>query len=196
MKTVITFKDLQDAIEIIKLNRHKFEQVYAGGSNIFPALVILFLPPVVNLVLSSLLFPSGLGSLFSAVVFWPMMIPLLSLGGSIFALYFLLEKWFAFKVDLRGFFKVLAYGSVLLWLSIIPFLLDLIGVFAVSVLFNAVWMIGLIWFFVVAYNFLVSHLKIPQRDLLISMVVFIASYFLIQSILGRLLVGGYYRIFY
>lgn len=195
-KAFFSLQDLRDAWDIVQLKKPKFEEVYGSAGNIWPAVIILALPPFVNLFLSSLLFPSGFKSLFSAVVFWPMMIPLISLAGSILLLYYTLEKWFQFKVDLRGMFKVLSYGSVLLWASIIPFLLDLVGLFSVSVLFGAVWMLGIVWFFVVAYNFLMIHIKPSQRDLVISMVVIVVGYFLIQQILGKLLVGSYYRMFY
>lgn len=188
--------ELRNAWEIVLLKRSRFSEVYNSGEKFLPALLILFLPPVLNLFLSSLMFPSGFGVIFSAVVFWPMIIPTFSLVACIFILFLVVDKWLAIELKWLGIFKLLAYASLPLWLSPVPFLLELLGVSSISVLFGAIWHFAVAWVFVVAYYFLRYQLKLSDRDLAISMVVTVLSYFVAQSILGRLLVGTYYRLFY
>lgn len=195
-KNIFSFTEIKQAWDVVLLRKSKFSEVYHSGENFFPAVVIFLLPPIVNLFLSSLMFPSGMGVIFSAVGFWPMIIPALCLFGSMVLMYIIVDKWLAIEIKWLGLFKLLAFASLPLWLSPVPFLLDLIGLASVSILFSAVWMFGVAWVFVVAYYFLRYQMKLSDRDLIITLVVSVLSYFVLQSLLGRILVGAYYRVFY
>lgn len=189
-------EELKDAISILKLDKTKMSAVAGRRSATKWGIIMLAAPPVVNLFLSSFMFPSGFGAIFSRFLFWPMIVPVASLVVAIFAMSIIGEKVFRGGADHIGFFRVLSYASVFLWLSVLPFLFDAIDIFEVSGLYNLIWSVGVIWILVVAYHMLISHQKLSQRDAAISLFGGIVAYFIAQYILGRILVGRYYKFFY
>lgn len=189
-------KELQDGIEILKFKNPVIAEVASRPSAKKWGIIILAVPPIVNLILSSMLFPSGFGSLFSRFLFWPMVIPTLSLVAAIFVMSFGAERLFQSKHDHWAFFKVLSYASVFLWLSIVPFVLALTGLIDPSNLSDLVWLVGLIWIFAVAYHLFLDWGKLSQQNAIIVLVLGFVAFSLVQSILGKVLVGGYYRMMF
>lgn len=188
--------EIKDGIEILKFNKPVMAAVANKTSAKKWGFIILAVPPVVNLILSSMLFPSGFGSLFSRFLFWPMVIPSLALVGAIFAMSYGAERIFDSKHGHWAFFKVLSYASVFLWLSAAPFVLALTGMIDPSGLFDLLWMVGVIWIFVVAYHLFLEWGKISSQNAIIVVVVGVLAYMLFQFILGRMLVGSYFRMMY
>lgn len=189
-------KEIKDGIEILKFNKITMAAVAARPSAKKWGFVILAVPPVANLVLSSMLFPSGFGSIFKSLAFWPMFIPTLSLVAAIFAMSYTAEKFFKSGHNHWAFFKVLSYGSVILWLTIIPFLLALLEILDPSGLFNLLSLIGTVWIFVVAYHLFLDWGKLSKQNAALIVGVGFIAYLVFQAILGRILVGRYYRMFY
>lgn len=189
-------KEIKDGIAILQLNKPVMAAVAARPSAKKWGFVILAVPPVVNLILSSMLFPSGFGAIFSRFLFWPMIIPTLSLVGAIFAMSYGAEKFFKTGHNHWAFFRVLAYSSIFLWLTIVPFLFGLLGILDPSGLYNLVSLVGVIWVFVVAYHLFLEWGKLSKQNAAIIVVGGFIAYLIFQLILGRILVGKYYRIFY
>lgn len=188
--------EIKDAIEVLKFNKPVMAAVANKPSAVMSGFVILAVPIVVNLLLSSMLFPSGFGSLFSRFLFWPRVIPSLALVGAIFAMSYGAERIFDSKHGHWAFFKVLSYASIFLWLTVVPFVLALTGMIDPAGLSNLLWMVGVIWIFVVAYHLFLEWGKISSQNAVKVVVAGVIAYMLFQFILGRMLVGSYFRMMY
>lgn len=188
--------EIKDGIKILKFDKPTMAAVAGRVSAKKWGFVMLAVPPVLNLILSSMMFPSGFSSIFSRFAFWPMIIPSLAIVGAIFAMSFSSEKMFESKHEHWAFFKVLAYASVFLWLSAVPFLLALSGVIDPSGLFDLIWLVGVVWIFAVAYHLFLEWGKLSQQNAIIVVGIGVVAYMVFQFILGRILIGDYYRMFY
>ncbi|MBI5754313.1 hypothetical protein HZA40_04185 [Candidatus Peregrinibacteria bacterium] len=188
--------EIKDGIEVLKFNKPVMAAVANRPAAKKWGFIILAVPPVLNLILSSMLFPSGFGSLFTRVLFWPMVIPSIALTGAIFVMSYAAERIFASKHGHWPFFKVLAYASVFLWLSAVPFLLALTGLIDPSGLFDLIWLVGVVWMFVVGYHLFLEWGKLSNQNAVIILAIGVVAYLILQLVLGRVLVGNYYRMFY
>ncbi len=188
-------EQIKSAIKIVTLDKGHMAQVSVFGDARKWGIVILSVAPFVNLLLASLIFPSGFSAIFSRFLLWPLLLPAISLVGAMFAMSFSLQRLFKKASDHLAVFKVLAYASIVLWLSVLPLLLDLLGLLEFSRLYVLIVNISLIWIFVVASKFFIDHFKVNQQELFFTILIGVISYFLFHSILGNLLVGSYYRIF-
>lgn len=189
-------EQIKNAIRIVTLDREKMASVSGSVDAKKWGILIFVAAPVVNLFLASLIFPSGFSAIFSRFLLWPVLLPSISLVGAIFAMSFALQKLFKKGSEHLALFRVLSYASIVLWLSVIPFLFDLLGLLEFSRLFVLIVNLGLIWIFVVASKFIVEHFKVNQQELFFTILIGAVSYLLLHSILGNILVGSYYRVFY
>ena len=187
---------IKDAVAILRLDKEKIASVATRSDATKWGIIILAVAPLFNVLLSSLVFSSGYSEIFRQVVLWKMLIPSMALVGSIFAMSFVAERFFKAGNFHIQFFNVLAYASIVLWLSSISFLLDFIGLIYAGRLFDLLWSVGLIAILVVAYTFLVHYKHLAQKDAALTIVGGVLAYFLLQQILGNVLVGrNYYTIF-
>lgn len=193
---LLLINQVKDAVAVLKLDKIKIASVAERVDAVKWGIVILALPPLINVVLSSLLFPTGFNAIFTKVVFWTMVIPSLSLVATIFSMSFFAERFFKTGNFHWQLFRVLAYASIILWLSPVAFLLDILGIADAERLFNFIWSVGIIGVFVVAYTFLVHQKHLAQKDATLIVLGGVAAYYIFQMILGNVLVGRYYRIFY
>jgi len=82
-----------------------------------------------------------------------------------------------------------------LWVSIIPYILFIIGIIQPVGLYNLIWLVGVMWIAVVSYFMLMEHHKLDAKDAGTVVAFGIIGYFLLRNILGEILVGDYYRWF-
>ncbi|MFH1284444.1 MAG: hypothetical protein ABIH78_02535 [Candidatus Peregrinibacteria bacterium] len=195
MKNVL-FSHIGDAVKILKLDEGKMLEVSGKKNSTQWGIVILLVPPVINLILAALAFPSGFGVIFSRFLFWPIFVPVISLASVIFFVSFIAQKSFGGKGDNIGFFRTMAYSSLVLWISVIPFLLSLFGIIDAMSVYNLVSIVALAWMFVVAHKMLVSYHKLNRHDVVFALIVGIVSYFVAAAIFGRIFVGRAYRLLY
>lgn len=186
-------KEIKDAIAILHLDRVKTSVVANRVDARKWAWVILAVPPILDVFLASASYPSGVGSIFTSFVFWPIMLKTASLLAAIFGMSYLAEKYFKGGNAHWPFFTVLAYSSVFLWLTPVASLLELLHVVTFS-LSNLIWSAGLILVFVVAYNYLIHERHLAQRDAALTVIGGVLTYFVLQQILGNILVGPYFRV--
>lgn len=185
--------EIKDGIEILKLNKPIMAAVAGRTSAKKWGFIILAAPCVLNLILSSMLSPSAFGSIFTANLFWPLIIPSLALLGSIFAMSYGAEKFFQSSHNHWAFFKVLSYSSVFLFLTVVPFLLSLIGFLRNPYpLFGLATLAGSVWVLVVAYHLFLEWGKISKQNTLIIVVIGFFALLFLDRILGSSLVGSYY----
>lgn len=189
-------KEIKDGVEILKFNKVTMAAVAARSSAKKWGFVILAVPPVANLFLSSMLFPSGFNVMFKTLGFWQSFIPTLALIASIFTMSYVAERFFKSGHNHWAFFKVLAYGSIVLWLTIVPFLLALLIDIDPFGLFMLLSLAGVVWMFVLAYHLFLDWGKMSKHNAALLVGIGFISYLIFQSILGRILVGRYYRMFY
>lgn len=187
---------IKDAVKILKFDKAMMQDVAKRKSATKWGVVILLVPAVLNLILSAFSFPSGFGVIFSRFLLWPVFVPVMAIVGSAFLMSYVAERFYGSKGEHMGFFRTISYSSIILWLSIIPFLLAFLGVFDAFGLFNLIWVVGMVWIFAVAYHMLLSYHNLKQQDATVVLVVGVVGFFVLRGLLGRILVGGSYRMFY
>lgn len=195
MKNVFV-SQLEDAIAVLKLDKAKMEQISERKAATKWGIIIFVIPLVLNLIFASLNFPSGFGVIFSKFLLWPIVVPVLAVVGGIFLMSILAEKMFNAHGSHIGFFRTMSYSAIILWISVIPFLLAFLGIWDAFGLFNLVWVVAVIWILVVAYHMLLIHHKLNQKDAVVVLVAGVLGYFILKGILGRILVGTSYRLWY
>ena len=190
-------KEFKDAIGILKLDKNKMSKVAGRSSATKMGIFFLFLPLVLNLLLASWTFSSGFGSVFSKFYLWPLVIPTLGLIASFFVMTIVSEKYFSGSADHVGFFRIMAYGAVILWVAVFAFALDAIGIiYDAGEFYNLLWYGALIWLYYVAYSALIVHQKLDGRDALLAVASGFLGFIVVNYILGKTLVGSYYHFFY
>jgi hypothetical protein len=182
---------VMNGIEILKLNKAKMNEVAGKESATVWALVILFVPFVVNLILSALQ-----TTMFLSLQIKFLIIPVLVVIATIFLMSVIAQQLFHAKGDHMAFFRVIAHAGVVMWAGVIPFVLSLLGVVDVYSIFNLVNMIAGIWMLIVTYQVLIGYYKLNQQNAIITMVLGVVGAAIIQSILGRILIGKFYRLMY
>lgn len=192
----VIIKEINDAFRVLTLDRGKTEIVSHKRDATYYGIGFLVFPVIVNLLLSAFLFPSGFGAIFSRFLFWPMMIPAVSLVIVIFAITIATDKIFGVKVDFLRFFRVLSYASLCLWLTILPFLLDILHISLGYGLYNLLWIVAFAFIMFIGFQILTLDYRLSQKNAIICIAGGIIGYFLVNLILGNILVGSYYRIFY
>lgn len=186
--------EFKNAVSVLKLDMGKIASIYESPGEKFFPVFFLAVPPVLDLIFAAFSF-SSIGSVFSKFVFWPIVIPFLSVVAAAFIVSAVIDKWLKISVKYLGVFRVVCYSSVVLWASAIIFLFDTVGIVQASNLSNLVFNIGVVWMIVVMYRFFIDHLKIAQNNAYIVIAVYVVGYLLFQKILGSLFVGSSYRIF-
>ncbi len=188
-------KQFKNVLSILSLDKAVIANVSSKKESTLWAIIFFVLPIILNIFLAILIFPTGFGAIFSRFLFWPIVIPFLSFLIVLFLISFGVGKFLGKKVDFGSIFRVFGYASVVLWLTVISFLLNLIFGVNFGLFFNAVWVLGGILIFVVLYTFLKDVIKLNSQDVLVVIISAYIGYFLVQMILGRILVGPFYRIF-
>lgn len=182
-------------VSVLKLDKEAMLRVAKDEKATLWGALILFGPPVINLILASFGFSSGFGVMFSRVMFWPMFIPVISIFFIIMLMSFIAIRFFNGKGDHVGFFRTVSYSSVVLWVSVIPYILSIIGVIEPMGLYNLIWLVGVIWISVVSYHMLMEHHKLDGKDAGTVVAFGIIGYFFLRNVIGNILVGDYYRWF-
>lgn len=188
---LLIFGVVKDGVSILKLDKVKMSQVAHDQKATVWAFVILGLPFVVNVILAALK-----TTLFLSLQVKFLLIPLATIVGAIFAMSFVAQKVFHAKGDHMAFFRVIAYAGVVTWLSVIPFVLSLLGLDDVFSIFNLVNFAAGIWMLVVTYHVLIDYYRLNQQNTVITIVLGIIGAAILQSVLGRVLIGKFYRLMY
>lgn len=187
--------ELKIAVAVLRREESVILDVYERKSAMKWGIFIMVFPQIVELILSSFTFPSGFSAIFSRFLFWPIMIPLVVLCGIFFAMSFTAKKLFDAHTNHVGFFRVLAYASLIFWIMIVPSIFDIVGFNLGNGFDNLLWLIAFVWIMVVVYYLLTKEYKLNFQSVMICLGVGVITYFLIHLILGQILVGSYYKIF-
>jgi len=185
-----------DAIDILKLDTSKMHKVAAKKDATLYGTIILVAPVIFNVLLAGFSFPSGFGVIFSHFMFWPMLIPLIAIIVVIFGTSFVAEKMYKAKGSYIGFYRVVAYSSLVVWLSVAFFVLAIVLPIDPVGFLNLTWLVSVGWMLVVAYKMLQIHHKLKDNELVVVIAISIIGYFVVRGILGRVLMGDIYRFFY
>lgn len=188
-------KQFELAISVLKLNDTSIKAVASDKEATVFGVGFLVVPPVVSLILGAFIFPSGFGAIFSRFLSWSILIPPLSFVGSIFVMVLLVQKYFRLKMEFLPFFRVVGYAGFVSWLTILPFLLGVIGLVDAFSLLNLVWTVCLAWLFLVSFTYLERNSALNRQNMGITLIVGVLSYLVINAILGDFFVGNAYRIF-
>lgn len=188
--------EIKDAVAVLKLDRVKMAEIAKNKESTLVGVGILVVPAVLNLILVSLSYDSGFGSAFSKYLLWPILIPVLSFVATIFLVSLVAEKFFHGGKDHLGFFRIMAYASIVLWVNVLPFLMGFIGmgIDAYS-LFNLVGLAGNIYLLYVLYYVLMEHHKLNKERAVYAIIVAFFISIMASSILGNVLIGSAYRFY-
>jgi hypothetical protein len=193
---MIILNELKDALQILKLNRAKMADVAGRKQATVFGIIFLLVLPVVNILLSVFNYPSGFGSIFSRYLLWPAFIPSLSFVATTFLISLIAERVFHGGKDHVGFFRIMAYASVVLWVTVVPFLLGVLGIIDAQSLFKLIYLLSGALVLYVAFNALMEHHKLTKEHAVLVIIAAIFIFMISSSILGKLLVGSGYRMLY
>lgn len=183
---------IKDGLEILKLNKAKMSQVAGDNNATVWAFVILGVPFVANIVFAALQ-----TTLFLSMQIKLLLIPLISIVAVIFLMSIIAQQLFHAKGSHTAFFRVVAYAGIVTWVSVIPFILGLVGATVdVYSIFNLINLAAGIWMLVVTYHILTDYYKLTQQNAIITIVLGIVGAAILQSILGRILIGQFYSLMY
>ena len=189
-------KLLRDAVPVLQLDKTAMLAIATNKSHTLAACGVFIGPHLVNFILAAFTFGGGFKSaIFSRFLFWPMVIPVIALFTSVIFMSIVAKKWYSGRGENIGFFRVIGYSSMLLWLSVFPFFVAAFGLIDPSGLFNLIWVVAYLWMFVVAYKLLHFYHGLTKGDSATVVAIGVASYIGFQFILGYFLVGSGYRFF-
>jgi hypothetical protein len=186
--------EVKEAIQVLKLNKLKMADVARRKDSLKWGIVFIAVPAVVNVILSAIAFPSGFGGIFSRYLLWPVVIPALSFAATAFLVSYVAEKGFHGQKDHVGFFKIMAYASVALWITIIPSILMVLGLAdMLGSLSQLISLAASAWVLYVTYFALMEHHKLTKENSILTIVAAVVISIIVSGLLGGILVGNGYR---
>lgn len=184
------------AVSVCKGNVIGFSHVYGKKEDFVWAFWFLFVPPVVNLLLTGFAFPSDFFKIFySRYLFWPIFVPVLALILSVFAVAYFLKKVLHKHVDFKAFFAVFGYASLSLWITMIAFVLMVVGLVDDYKVFELAFFAGALYMLYIMYRFLKEHFKLNREEVVFCILVAIIADAFAGSLLGRIFIGSFYTWF-
>jgi len=176
---------VKDGIAILKRDKTVVAEVFGKKSATTWAIVILLAPFVINTVIS----------IITSISYWSIMmkfymVPMLAAAGGIFVVGLITQYAFKVKADHMGNFRVLGYASIGMILTVVPVVLGLLGIYA-DFYSIASW-VGYVGILFAAYNLVIDHYKLNSQNAVITIVGTGIGIAILQEILGRALVGGFY----
>ncbi|MDP2642300.1 MAG: hypothetical protein Q8P62_00465 [Candidatus Peregrinibacteria bacterium] len=187
--------EAKNAMAILKFDKVIMAHVAGKSDATRNGIIILVVPAVFNIIFGSLSFPSGFSSIFSRFLVWPLLIPVFAFVGMIFGVSYVARKYFHGVGNDIGFFRVLSYAGIVSWLSIPVAVLSVIGVFDIFKLLSIINLAVVIVVFAVCYHLLLDYHKVHKDDAVKVIAIGVVGYFVLQWILGKILVGSVYRYF-
>lgn len=182
-------------VSVLKRDTASIKQVAEDTKLLKPAIVIYALPNVLNLLLGALIFPSGFGAIFSRFLTWSIFIPPLALLGGLFVVFLFLTQYYKVKVSFEAIFRVIGMASIIVFLTVVPYVLAVFGLIDPFDLFGLFWLVVGVWLMLVLYAYLKSLHGLDKNKVLISIAVTVAAFFLLNRILGNLFIGSAYNLF-
>lgn len=179
----------------MKLDIAAIKQVEGDEKLFKPAIVIYALPNVLNLFLGALIFPSGFGAIFSRFLTWSIFIPPFAFLGGLFVVFLVLNEYYKIKVRFGSIFRVMGFASLAVFLTVIPYVLAVLGLVDAFALFGFFWLAAGIWMLFVFHAYLKTLHGLDKNKILILTAVIIVSFLLLDRILGNLLIGSVYSMF-
>lgn len=187
--------EIKDALAVLKFDKVKMAHVAGKSEATRNGIIILVVPVIFNIIFGSLSFPTGFSAIFTRFLIWPLLIPVLAFAGMVFGVSFVARKYFHGVGHDIGFFRVLSYASIISWVSIPVALLSIVGIFDIFNLLSLINLAVVVMVFAVGYHMLLDYHKVHKDDAVKVIVIGIIGYFVLQYILGKILVGDVYRYF-
>ena len=157
------FKELKEALKLIKFDKEVISSVVGSKSATSYGFLILFSIPVFSIFFAGINYPSGFGSMFSRFLFWPLMIPFVSLTLVFFLESFYLKKLFKIKINYLGLFRVLSYASLVLAVIVVFFILNLFDFRLGNNFYNLLFYLAFTFVFIFNFRFLDLVFKLKRR---------------------------------
>ncbi|MFA5947982.1 MAG: hypothetical protein WC806_03350 [Candidatus Gracilibacteria bacterium] len=188
--------EMSVAVSACKGNVIAFSHIYGKKEAFVWAFWFLFLPPIVNLLLTGFAFPSDFFKIFySRYLFWPIFVPVIALILSILAVAYFLEKVLHKHIDKKAFLAVFGYVSLSLWITMISFVLMVLGFVDDYKVFELTFFAGALYMVYIMYVFLKEHFKLNKEEIVFCILVGIIADAFTGSLLGRICIGSFYTWF-
>lgn len=184
-------KAFDDGLAVLKLDKIRMSALADDRAATTAGIVILLVPFALNAILSSVLTGP-----FFFLYFRILLVSALMSFGAIFTLGLVAQHVFHSKGNMIGFFRVISHAGLLMIFTVVPFILGFFGSFNVFNLFNLISIVAELWILVIVYNVLLSHFKLTSQNAVIAIIISVVALAIIQSILGRILVGPFYGFVY
>lgn len=168
--------EFYDAIEIIKLNKAKMKEV-AGRKNATKIGAGIIAVPI---ILNALFFGLSFGGAFYV---YQSIISIASIVVSIFLISLVAVKFFKGKGKHEEFFRVISYGFLLNWVTVIASLLLFLNFWSFLSLFNLVSLVVIIWQLVITYYALIEVHQINSTNSVISIILGVIGGLIVEGIL-------------
>lgn len=188
--------EFKKAVDTAKMKMHVLESVAKSSESTKWGLIFFGVPVFVNLFLATVTFPSGFSAIFSRFLIWPLMIPVLSISISVFAVGYIAKRFFEAKGEIIWLFRLVSYVSIVLWLTMVFFFIGVLGIFDSFGPYSLIWIVNLVLIFNASEKAFVSLFGLNKKDSLILAVLIVVGFFVFKAILGNILVGGSYRMVY
>jgi hypothetical protein len=181
--------ELQKAVDIVLFRRETIASVASNSNANLWGLVVVLVPILGNAFLFSWSIPSGFSSLFSRFLFLPVLIPYLSLALAVFLVGLFVQHHYKAQADLLGFYRVMIYSAILLWLTMLPALFSLIGLGFLANFADMFSAGAEIWYFVVLFEVLRVYFHLSDKRAGLALVLAIFLFFVLQPLFRSVLLG-------
>lgn len=194
---MVSFKlsEIKNALRILALDKRAIQLIENKDSANRLSWLILAMPAFLYIVFLSFFSTSGFSLIAMKFNFWPLIIPQLSLMISALLVGYFANNYLHGHGDLKGLFRVLAHFFVIYWAGIVILFFDYIGVWSAGVVFNLFFLLILVGSLFVFNYLLCTIFKIHKREALLCLGFTVLIYFILNELLGSILIGSYYKIF-
>ena len=189
-------KEIHNALKLIKFDKEVISSVVGDESTTKYGFLILFVTPFLSVFFAALKYSSGLGSLFSKYLFWPLMIPFVSLTFVFFLEAFFLRKIYKVKIKYLPLFRVLSYASIVFILMVVFFILSLFGLNLGDNFLNFLFFSAFFFLLNLNYRFISLVYSLKKSSILVVLCFSVFAYLFVNYFLGIFLVGSSYNILF
>lgn len=175
-------KEVMNAIEILKLNKMKMQEVAKDNKATTVGLIFIIVPQIISLIIAVLFTGQFIGWIHGSYILG-MITPFLF----VYAAHFTATKFFQGKGDLIAYFRVVSYTNIISVITIVIALLmyagkiDLLGLASLIMLAIGIWML------IVSYHLLMENYHTTSQNTIIVLIIAFVAVSIIVLIINRIL---------
>lgn len=180
-------EEVKKAIDLVSLKEKVIQSVSVNQKSEIYGALIFALPVVLAFIFSTISTPVFIAQYSFGLI----ILSVVSFLASVYSVILIADKGFKMKLDLRSVFRVMSYASIVLWPLVLQSFFSMINAYGIARIFSVA-NYFVLWIFVVLYFYLEKVIKMKHNDAIIVSVLSGVTYFLVSTILGSALFGGFY----